>query len=34
MMKVSQTANDFALTTTIYRDNIGMIKSVLGGTSS
>ncbi len=33
MMKVSQTANDFALTTTIYKANIGMIKSVLGGNS-
>jgi flagellar basal-body rod protein FlgB len=33
MMKVSQTANDFALTTTIYRANLGLIKSVLGRSS-
>lgn len=30
MMKVSQTANDFALTTTLYRANLGLIKAVLG----
>ena len=33
MMKVSQTANDFALTTTLYRANIGIIKSILGRSS-
>lgn len=33
MMKVSQTANDFALTTTLYRANLGLIKSVLGRSS-
>ena len=33
MMKVSQTANDFALTTTLYRANLGIIKSVLGRSS-
>lgn len=31
MMKVSNTANDFALTTTVLRANLSMIKSVLGG---
>jgi flagellar basal-body rod protein FlgB len=30
MMKVSQTANDFALTTSLYRANLGLIKTVLG----
>jgi flagellar basal-body rod protein FlgB len=34
MMKVSQTANDFALTTSLYRANLGLIKSVLGRSSS
>jgi flagellar basal-body rod protein FlgB len=34
MMKVSQTANDFALTSTLYRANIGLIKAVLGRSSS
>ena len=33
MMKVSQTANDFALTTSLYRANLGLIKSVLGRSS-
>ena len=30
MMKVSQTANDYAVTATIYRANLGMLKTVLG----
>jgi flagellar basal-body rod protein FlgB len=34
MMKVSQTANDFALTTSLYRANLGLIKSVLGRSGS
>ncbi len=34
MMKVSQTANDFALTTSLYHANIGLIKTVLGSTAS
>jgi flagellar basal-body rod protein FlgB len=33
MMKVSQTANDFALTTTIYRANLNMIKTAIGSGS-
>jgi flagellar basal-body rod protein FlgB len=31
MLKVSQTANDFALVSTLYRANLGMVKTVLGG---
>lgn len=31
MMKVSTNAANFALVTTLYKDNVGMIKSVLGG---
>jgi hypothetical protein len=34
MMKVSQTANDFALTTTLYRANLGLIKAALGRSGS
>ncbi len=30
MMKVSQTSNDFALVSTVYRANLNMVKSVLG----
>lgn len=30
MMKVSETANDYALVTTIYRANLNMVKTVLG----
>ncbi|HUZ72587.1 MAG TPA: flagellar basal body rod protein FlgB [Stellaceae bacterium] len=30
MMKVSETANDFALTTTVYRANLNIIKTVIG----
>jgi flagellar basal-body rod protein FlgB len=30
MMKVSQTANDFALVSTVYRANLNMVKTVLG----
>ena len=30
MMKVSQTANDYALVATVYRANLGMVKTVLG----
>lgn len=33
MMKVSQTANDFALTSTLYKANLGIVKTVLGRTS-
>jgi flagellar basal-body rod protein FlgB len=33
MMKVSQTATDFAMTSTLYRANLGLIKSVLGRSS-
>ena len=33
MMKVSQTANDFALTSTLYRANLNIIKTVLGRSS-
>jgi flagellar basal-body rod protein FlgB len=33
MMKVSQTASDYALTTTLYRAHLGLIKSVLGRSS-
>ena len=32
MMKVSQTANDFALTSTLYRANINLIKTAIGST--
>ena len=30
MMKVSQTANDYAIVATVYRANLGMVKAVLG----
>src|ERR1700722_15923294 len=30
MMKVSQTTNDYALVSTVYRANLNMVKSVLG----
>lgn len=30
MMKVSQTANDYALVATVYRANLNMVKTVLG----
>ena len=30
MMKVSQTASDYSLITTLYRSNLGLIKSVIG----
>ena len=30
MMRVSQTANDYALVSTLYRANLGMVKTVLG----
>jgi flagellar basal-body rod protein FlgB len=30
MMKVSDTANDYALTTTLYKQQLGLIKLVLG----
>jgi flagellar basal-body rod protein FlgB len=33
MMKVSQTANDYALVSTVYRANLGMLKTVLGRSS-
>jgi len=33
MMKVSQTANDYALTTSLYRAQLGLIKTVLGRSS-
>ncbi len=33
MMKVSQTANDFALTSTLYKANLNIVKSVLGRSS-
>lgn len=31
MMKVSQTANDYALVTTVYRANLNLVKTVIGG---
>jgi len=31
MMKVSTNASDFALVTTLYKQNVAMVKSVLGG---
>jgi flagellar basal-body rod protein FlgB len=34
MMKVSTNASEYALVTTLYRQNISMIKTVLGGGSS
>ena len=34
MMKVSDTANDYALTTSLYRQQIGLIKLALGHGSS
>ena len=33
MMKVSQTANDYALTASLYKAQVGLIKSVLGRSS-
>ena len=33
MMKVSQTANDYALVSTVYRANLNMVKTVLGRSS-
>jgi flagellar basal-body rod protein FlgB len=33
MMKVSQTANDYALVTTVYRANLSIVKTVLGHSS-
>jgi flagellar basal-body rod protein FlgB len=33
MMKVSETANDYALVSTVYRANLGMVKTVLGRSS-
>lgn len=33
MMKVSQTANDYALVSTVYRANLSMVKTVLGRSS-
>jgi flagellar basal-body rod protein FlgB len=33
MMKVSQTANDYALVSTVYRANLNMVKTVLGHSS-
>jgi len=33
MMKVSQTANDYALAATLYRANLGLVKTVLGRSS-
>ena len=30
MMKVSDTANDYALMTNLYRRQLGLVKSVLG----
>lgn len=34
MMKISDTANDYALTTSLYRQQISMLKMVLGGGGS
>lgn len=34
MMKVSSNAAEYALVTTLYKDNVSMIKTVLGGGSS
>ncbi|HXQ51246.1 MAG TPA: hypothetical protein VN802_09160 [Stellaceae bacterium] len=33
MMKVSQTANDYALVATVYRANLSIVKTVLGRSS-
>ncbi|HUK60771.1 MAG TPA: flagellar basal body protein [Stellaceae bacterium] len=33
MLKVSQTANDYALVATLYRANLGLVKTVLGRSS-
>ncbi len=33
MLKVSKTANDYALIATLYRANIGLVKTVLGRSS-
>lgn len=34
MMKISDTANDYALTTSLYRDQLNMLKTALGKGSS
>jgi flagellar basal-body rod protein FlgB len=34
MMKVSTNAADYALVTTLYKQNVDMVKSVLGGGGS
>ena len=34
MMKVSSNAADYALVTTLYKDNVAMIKTALGGAGS
>ena len=34
MMKISDTANDYALTTSLYRQQLGLIKTALGHGSS
>jgi flagellar basal-body rod protein FlgB len=34
MMKISDTANDYALTTSLYRQQLGLFKLVLGRSSS
>jgi flagellar basal-body rod protein FlgB len=33
MLKVSKTANDYALVATLYRANLGLVKTVLGRSS-
>jgi flagellar basal-body rod protein FlgB len=33
MLKVSKTANDYALVATLYRANLGLVKAVLGRSS-
>jgi flagellar basal-body rod protein FlgB len=34
MMKISDTTNDYALTTSLYRQQLGLLKMALGGGSS
>jgi flagellar basal body rod protein FlgB len=34
MMKISETASDFALTTSLYRQQINLLKMALGSGSS
>jgi flagellar basal-body rod protein FlgB len=34
MLKTSQTSNDYALVATVYRANLGMLKTVLGRSGS